>query len=123
MELLGEQPVWSMGGGELLSTLDTVDAEIARLESYRLGVVATIESTGYAAELGARDTAELLRYRYRLDASTARRTLRLAQALSKYPAVSAALDRTAASPDALGHTDDLDAVDQADASDEADGAG
>ncbi|WP_432892102.1 DUF222 domain-containing protein [Kribbella sp. CA-245084] len=107
MELLGERPVWSMGGGELLSTLDALDAEIARMESYRLSVVAGIESTGYAAELGARDTAELLRFRYRLDAQTARRTLRLAQALSKYPAVSAALDRTGASPDALDRADEV----------------
>ncbi|WUJ68713.1 HNH endonuclease [Kribbella soli] len=106
MELLGERPVWSMSGGEMLSTLDALDAEIARMESYRLSVVAGIESTGYAAELGARDTAELLRFRYRLDAPTARRTLRLAQALSKYPAVSAALDRTGASPAALDRTDE-----------------
>lgn len=39
MELLGERPVWSMGGSELLSTLDTLDAAIARMESYRLSVV------------------------------------------------------------------------------------
>ncbi|MFD3399304.1 DUF222 domain-containing protein [Kribbella sp. NPDC058693] len=109
MELLGERPAWSMSGGELLSTLDAVDAEIARLESYRLSVVATIESTGYAAELGARDTAELLRFRYRLDAPTARRTVRLAQALSKYPAVSAALDRTGALSDAPAADADADA--------------
>ncbi|TQJ17434.1 HNH endonuclease [Kribbella jejuensis] len=96
MELLGERPVWSMRGGELLSTLDALEAEIARLETCRLHVVGAIETTGYAAELGARDTAELLRFRYRLDASTARRTFRLAQALPKYPSVSAALDATAA---------------------------
>ncbi|RZU12149.1 HNH endonuclease [Kribbella rubisoli] len=121
MELLGERPVWSMGGGELLSTLDALDAEIARMESYRLSVVAGIESTGYAAELGARDTAELLRFRYRLDAPTARRTLRLAQALSKYPAVSAALDRTGASPAALDRTDE-EADDPDDDGANADGA-
>ncbi|MEV0792232.1 DUF222 domain-containing protein [Kribbella sp. NPDC050459] len=95
MELLGERPAWSMGGGELLSTLDALDAEIARLEAYRLTVVAAVETTGYAAELGARDTAELLRFRYRLDAPAARRTLRLAQVLEHYPAVSAALAETA----------------------------
>ncbi|MEV0790672.1 DUF222 domain-containing protein [Kribbella sp. NPDC050459] len=97
MELLGERPAWSMSGGELLSTLDTVEAELARLEAYRLSVVAAIESTGYAQELGARDTAELLRFRYRLDPPAARRTLRLAQTAPHYPAVSAALDRTASS--------------------------
>ncbi|MET9311511.1 DUF222 domain-containing protein [Kribbella sp. NPDC003505] len=97
MELLGERPVWSMSGSELLSTLDEVEAELARREAYRLSVIAAIESTGYAAELGARDTAELLRFRYRLDAPAARRTLRLAQAAPQYPAVAAALDRTASS--------------------------
>ena len=94
MELLGERPVWSMSGSELLSTLDALEAEAARRETYRLAVIAAIESTGYAAELGARDTAELMRVRYRLDAPVARRALRLAQALPRYPAVSAALDDT-----------------------------
>ncbi|MGW5189283.1 DUF222 domain-containing protein [Kribbella sp. NPDC004138] len=97
MELLGERPTWSMSGSELLSTLDTLEAELARLEAYRLSVVAAIESTGYAAELGARDTAELLRFRYRLDPPAARRTLRLAQTAPHYPAVSTALERTASS--------------------------
>ncbi|MGW5190311.1 DUF222 domain-containing protein [Kribbella sp. NPDC004138] len=95
MELLGERPAWSMSGGELLSTLDTLEAELARLEAYRLSVVAAIESTGYAAELGARDTAELLRFRYRLDPPAARRTLRLAQTAPHYPAVATALEDTA----------------------------
>ncbi|MET9311086.1 DUF222 domain-containing protein [Kribbella sp. NPDC003505] len=95
MELLGERPVWSMSGSELLSTLDTLEAELARREAYRLSVIAAIESTGYAEELGARDTAELLRFRYRLDAPAARRTLRLAQTAPHYPAVAAALEDTA----------------------------
>ncbi|MGW5191133.1 DUF222 domain-containing protein [Kribbella sp. NPDC004138] len=110
MELLGERPAWSMSGGELLSTLDTLEAELARLEAYRLSVVAAIESTGYAAELGARDTAELLRFRYRLDPPAARRTLRLAQTTPHYPAVATALERTASSaptdaPDESGSDD------------------
>ncbi|MET9316974.1 DUF222 domain-containing protein [Kribbella sp. NPDC003505] len=95
MELLGERPVWSMSGSELLSTLDELEAEMARREAYRLSVIAAIESTGYAEELGARDTAELLRFRYRLDAPAARRTLRLAQTAPHYPAVAAALEDTA----------------------------
>ncbi|HEY9335207.1 MAG TPA: hypothetical protein VIQ79_12320, partial [Kribbella sp.] len=95
MELLGERPAWSMSGSELLSTLDTVEAELARLESYRLSVIAAIESTGYAQELGARDTAELLRFRYRLDPPAARRALRLAQTAPHYPAVATALEDTA----------------------------
>jgi hypothetical protein len=118
MELLGERPAWSMGGGELVCTLDEVEAEIARLEAYRLSVVAAIESTGYAEELGARDTAELLRVRYRLDASAARRSLRLAQAATNYPAVSAALARTAASA-----TIDAPGASGAEASGAGDGAG
>ncbi|MET9312422.1 DUF222 domain-containing protein [Kribbella sp. NPDC003505] len=105
MELLGERPVWSMSGSELLSTLDEVEAELARREAYRLSVIAAIESTGYAEELGARDTAELLRFRYRLDAPAARRTLRLAQAAPQYPAVAAALDRTASSAPTDARTD------------------
>ncbi|MET9311990.1 DUF222 domain-containing protein [Kribbella sp. NPDC003505] len=104
MELLGERPVWSMSGSELLSTLDEVEAELARREAYRLSVIAAIESTGYAEELGARDTAELLRFRYRLDAPAARRTLRLAQAAPHYPAVAAALERTASSATATADT-------------------
>ncbi|MET9314874.1 DUF222 domain-containing protein, partial [Kribbella sp. NPDC003505] len=87
------------------STLDEVEAELARREAYRLSVIAAIESTGYAEELGARDTAELLRFRYRLDAPAARRTLRLAQTAPHYPAVSAALDRTASSATTDARTD------------------
>ncbi|MGW5188222.1 DUF222 domain-containing protein [Kribbella sp. NPDC004138] len=110
MELLGERPAWSMNGSELLSTLDTLEAELARLEAYRLSVIAAIESTGYAEELGARDTAELLRFRYRLDPRAARRTLRLAQTAPHYPAVATALERTASSattdvPDDSGSED------------------
>ncbi|MGW5195687.1 DUF222 domain-containing protein [Kribbella sp. NPDC004138] len=116
MELLGERPAWSMSGSELLSTLDSVEAELARLEAYRLSVVAAIESTGYAAELGARDTAELLRFRYRLDGPAARRTLRLAQTATQYPAVAAALERTASSATA-------DATDDSGSSDGVPGDG
>jgi len=31
MEILGERPVWSMSGGEMVSSLDATYAEIARL--------------------------------------------------------------------------------------------
>ncbi|MEV6266393.1 DUF222 domain-containing protein [Kribbella sp. NPDC051936] len=106
MELLGERPAWSMSGSELLSTLDTLEAELARLKSYRLSVIAAIETTGYAQELGARDTAELLRFRYRLDPPAARRTLRLAQTAPHYPAVATALDRTASSATTANVRDD-----------------
>jgi hypothetical protein len=107
MELLGTRPVWSMSGGELLPTLDALEAEIARLESYQLHVIQEIESSGYAADMGARDTAELLRFRYNVDPATARRTVRLAQALPKYPSVAAALDETATSTPADAVADSI----------------
>ncbi|MEU4197054.1 DUF222 domain-containing protein [Kribbella sp. NPDC026611] len=91
MESLGERAVWSMGGSELLATLDTVEAELARLETYRLQLIAGLDEVGHAGEIGAHDTEQLLEYRYRLDRARARRDVRLAQALPKYSAVSAAL--------------------------------
>ncbi|MER7244325.1 DUF222 domain-containing protein [Kribbella sp. NPDC000426] len=91
MGTLGERPAWSMSGGEKLTTLDQVDAEQARLETYRLQLVAGLDEDGYAQEIGARDTVQLLEYRYRLDHTRAFRDVRLARALPKYAAVSAAL--------------------------------
>ncbi|MFI6676577.1 DUF222 domain-containing protein [Kribbella sp. NPDC050470] len=91
MELLGERPVWSMSGSEMLSTLDTLEAELVRLQTYRLRVIAGLEEIGYAEELGAHDTARLLAFRYRLDSAEAHRDVRLARALPKYPTISAAL--------------------------------
>ncbi|TCC19912.1 HNH endonuclease signature motif containing protein [Kribbella sindirgiensis] len=88
MELLGERPVWSMSGGELLSELDVLDAEIAQLETRRLHVVGRIDETGYAQELGARDAVELLAVRHRRDRADVSREVRLARALPKYGAVS-----------------------------------
>ncbi|WP_202875647.1 HNH endonuclease signature motif containing protein [Kribbella speibonae] len=88
MELLGERPVWSMSGGELLSELDVLDAEIAQRETRRLHLEARIDETGYAQELGARDAIELLAIRHRRDPADIRRELRLARALPKYATVS-----------------------------------
>src|SRR5947208_1728943 len=59
MELLGERPVWSMSGREMAAALDQVDAEQARLETYRLHLVAGLDNIGYADQLGADDTARL----------------------------------------------------------------
>jgi hypothetical protein len=95
MELLGERPVWSMSGAERLATLDTLEAELARLQTYRLEVIAGVDEIGYANEIGAHDTVQLLSFRYRLDRPQARRDLRLAQSLAKYSAVAAALPATA----------------------------
>ncbi|MEU4295134.1 DUF222 domain-containing protein [Kribbella sp. NPDC026596] len=91
MELLGERPVWSMSSSEKLTTLDTLDAELARLETYRLHLIAALDHDGYAEEIGAHDTAQLLAFRYRQDPPQARRDLRLARTLPKYTAVTNAL--------------------------------
>ena len=108
MELLGERPVWSMSGSEMLSTLDALDAELARLQTYRLHVIAGVEDIGYAEEIGAHDTARLLTFRHRVDSSEAHRDVRLARSLPKYGAVSAALPDTtpAPSPDPDPSADD-----------------
>ncbi|MGW7683093.1 DUF222 domain-containing protein [Kribbella sp. NPDC054772] len=91
MEILGERPVWSMSGGEMVSTLDATYAEIARLETLALHLTAGLETIGYAKDVGAGTTARFLTFRYRIDATKARRDVHLANALSKYPAVADAL--------------------------------
>ena len=109
MELLGERPVWSMSGSEKLAALDALEADLARRQTYRLHLIAGLDQDGYAQEIGAHDTTQLLAFRYRLDRPQARRDVRLAQTLSKYAAVSAALPtpyRAADSPDKP--TDDPD---------------
>jgi hypothetical protein len=99
MEFLGERPVWSMSGGDVLSELDVLDAEIAQRQSRRLHLVARVDETGYAQELGARDAAELLAVRYRRDRAEAWRDVRLARALPKYGAVSDGLAHGITIPD------------------------
>ncbi|TDD21454.1 HNH endonuclease, partial [Kribbella turkmenica] len=91
MEILGERPVWSMSDSEKLSTLDAVVAEEARLATFRLQLIAGLDQSGYAKELGAGDTARLLSQRYRIDATEARRDVRVATGLGRHPATSAAL--------------------------------
>ncbi|WP_238151340.1 HNH endonuclease signature motif containing protein [Kribbella sindirgiensis] len=92
MAILDERPVWSMSSSEKLSALDATHAEIARLQIRCLHLTASLDTDGYAQELGARDTVQLLSVRYRLDPADVRRDLRLARALHKYPTVTAALD-------------------------------
>lgn len=103
--ILGERPVWSMSGGEMLSTLDQVDAVIAHLEVYRLQVIAGMDEQGYAQELGAHDMVQLLAFRYRLDRPQAYRDVRLARALPKYATVSTALADGMTTPDEQPDTD------------------
>src|SRR5438034_10836928 len=80
-----------MSRSEMTAALDQVDAEQARLETYRLHLVAGLDNIGYAEQIGAHDTARFLEFRYRLNGIDARRDVRLARALPKYPTVSEAL--------------------------------
>ncbi|WUJ68509.1 HNH endonuclease [Kribbella soli] len=91
MELLGERPVWSMSDSELLPTIDQVEAAVTRLLTYRLLLIARVDEVGLASELGARDTAELLAMRHRIDRRDAHRDVKLSGSLAKYDAVSTAL--------------------------------
>ncbi|TCM50035.1 HNH endonuclease signature motif containing protein [Kribbella sp. VKM Ac-2568] len=110
MEILGERPVWSMSDSEQLAALDALQAEISRLQTYRLQVLAAYDASGHAATLGAGDTARLLAFRHRLDPGVIKRDLALAKALRKYPAVTNALPAT-------GVGDPADANDDEPASD------
>lgn len=92
------RPVWSMSGSQQLTTLDAVHSTIALLQTYSLQLVAELEKSGHAQEIGARNTARLLMFRYRMDPKKAHRQVRFAKALDKYPAVAAAL------PDPLSDT-------------------
>ncbi|MEV4265942.1 DUF222 domain-containing protein, partial [Kribbella sp. NPDC049584] len=91
MEPLGERPVWSMSDSELLPTIDQVDAAVTQLLTYRLQLIARVDEIGLASELGARDTAELLAMRHRIDRRDAHRDVKLSRSLPKYGAVSTAL--------------------------------
>ena len=76
---------------DAVAALDEVDADLARRQTYRLRLIAGLDTIGHAQDIGAHDTAQLLAFRYRLDPPQARRDLRLALALPKYADVSAAL--------------------------------
>ncbi|GAA1583366.1 HNH endonuclease signature motif containing protein [Kribbella sancticallisti] len=85
------RPVWSMSGSEKLTALDAVHDELTRLAAYRLQLMADLEESGHAQEIGARDTVHLVAFRHRLDPTAVRRDLKLATALAKYELVAAAL--------------------------------
>lgn len=85
------RPVWSMSGSEMLTALDTLHTTMASLQTYRLQILAGIDQVGYAKDVGARDTIQLLAFRHRLDQTQVRRDLKLATALPKYQTVTAAL--------------------------------
>jgi hypothetical protein len=96
MAILDVRPAWALSGGETLAQLDALHAEIARLQTRRLELIASIDQTGYAKEIGAADTVQLLAFRHRLDPPAVRRDVKLAKALPKYAMVSAALPDPAA---------------------------
>ncbi|GAB3954723.1 hypothetical protein GCM10029976_097630 [Kribbella albertanoniae] len=84
-------PVYTQSGGELLTRLDTLEAAAAFIAADRLQTMARLDEMGTAQELGARDTAELVSERYRLDRTDVRKDLTFAERLRKYPLVAAAL--------------------------------
>jgi hypothetical protein len=96
MAILDGRPVWALSGGEMLAQLDVLDAEIALLQTRRLEMIAGIDQLGYAKEIGAADTVQLLAFRHCLDAPPVRRDVKLANAPPKYALVSAALPDPAA---------------------------
>jgi hypothetical protein len=86
MDRLRERPAWSMTGSEKLSALDQLQADLTRLSTRRLELLASLDTDGYATELGAGNTINLIAIRHRLDATEVRRDLKLAHALPKYTA-------------------------------------
>ncbi len=86
-----DRPPELMSDAELAHALDQADADLARIETHRLQLIAAMDKSGYAERIGARDTVQYVEYRYRLDHSRAYRDVRLARALPKYAAVTAAL--------------------------------
>jgi uncharacterized protein DUF222/HNH endonuclease len=88
---MDDRAVAMMSGGELLSASDVIEEAIENLMARRTEIIQRMDDIKYAQEVGAHDTARLLATRYRLDPSEARRRVRLATALPKYPAVAAAL--------------------------------
>jgi hypothetical protein len=91
MEILGARPVWSMSDSEALSALDAAVAEEARIRTLRWQLMARLDASGYAKDLGAGDTARLLATRYTQDLRETRREVRIANRLATYPATSEAL--------------------------------
>ncbi|TCC34601.1 DUF222 domain-containing protein, partial [Kribbella sindirgiensis] len=86
-----DRPPELMSDAELVHALDQADADLARLETRRLRLIAAMDNSGYAERVGARDTVQYIEFRYRLDHTRAYRDVKLARALPKYAAVTAAL--------------------------------
>ncbi|HEY3562569.1 MAG TPA: DUF222 domain-containing protein [Kribbella sp.] len=108
MDVLDGRSVMSLSDAEIMPVFDSIDAEINRLEGIRLQLIARIEDTGYAQELGARDAIDLVSKRYRRDRAEVWRDVRLARALPRYAATGTALTEgieLPAEPSANGNDD------------------
>ncbi len=100
------RPPCQQSGSELLTTLDTLERAVSVAQTYRLQVIARLDEMGHAAEVGARDTTELISVRHRLNRKDVKRDLHLAKDLTKYPTVTAALPDPYAAPDDLDDAGD-----------------
>jgi hypothetical protein len=98
MELQVLRPPCTMSGDEAVAALDALHAELARLETYRLGVLVRLDDTGRTKEISGESTVRFVSARYRLNQPQVQRDLNLAAALSKYPTVTAALPDPFAPP-------------------------
>ncbi|WP_427892640.1 DUF222 domain-containing protein [Kribbella sp. GL6] len=103
MDILGGRTVVAISNHEVLPALDEVRAEIVRLRSVELQLIARCEADGLPEEVGARDTVELLTLRHRRDRTEVWRDVRLARALPKYQAVNTALTDGVVSADGTVH--------------------
>ena len=64
MEILGERPAWSLNDAEKVSRLDATVAVINSMKTYYLQLVADLDASGHAKDIGAGDTARFLSQRY-----------------------------------------------------------
>ncbi|MEV8375565.1 DUF222 domain-containing protein [Kribbella sp. NPDC056861] len=88
---MDDRAVVLMSGSELLSAYDALHEELEELKARQAHILNRLDQLGYAAEVGAHDTARLLTHRYRLDPTEAHRRVHFATRLHKYPVVAAAL--------------------------------
>ncbi|MEU0088991.1 DUF222 domain-containing protein [Kribbella sp. NPDC006257] len=99
MDLLeAPRPAYMLSGEEALATLDALHAEMSVLQTYRLEVLARLDETGQTKQVSGQSTAGFVASRHRLNPPETQRDLKLALALPKYPAVSAALPDVYAPP-------------------------
>ncbi|MEV8375056.1 DUF222 domain-containing protein [Kribbella sp. NPDC056861] len=101
---MNDRAVVLMSGSELLTAYDALHEELEELKARQAHILNRLDQIGYAAEVGAHDTARLITHRYRLDPTEAHRRVHFATRLHKYPAVAAALatsclDRTTGDDD------------------------